>query len=175
MIIQCKSCNKSFNVPDDAIVNNGRLVQCSSCGNKWTQFPIPIKKKLKKKQIEKIESPTQIKTFNKTKKNINYKKKKKSGPALYSKEYLETKHGLNIETNTNTKKNNKRAETKNKEKPGIGFYGHILIISISFTFFAGVLNQTKEIIISYYPFAEEYINYFFEALLIIKTYALSII
>ena len=32
--------SKKFIVPDNAITSAGRLVQCSSCGNKWTQFPI---------------------------------------------------------------------------------------------------------------------------------------
>ena len=40
MIIQCNSCDKKFNVPDGAITEAGRLVQCSSCGNKWTQYPL---------------------------------------------------------------------------------------------------------------------------------------
>ena len=39
MIIQCNSCSKKFVVPDGAIKAKGRLVQCSSCGNKWTQYP----------------------------------------------------------------------------------------------------------------------------------------
>ena len=45
MILSCNSCNKKFVVPDDAITEAGRLVQCSACGNKWKQFPIKIKKK----------------------------------------------------------------------------------------------------------------------------------
>ena len=40
MIIECNSCNKKFNVPDNAIPATGRLVQCSNCGNKWTQYPV---------------------------------------------------------------------------------------------------------------------------------------
>ena len=43
MILECKSCQKKFIVPDSAITNTGRLVQCSSCGNKWTQYPIKQK------------------------------------------------------------------------------------------------------------------------------------
>ena len=46
MIIQCNSCDKKFSVPDSAIGASGRLVQCSSCGNQWTQYP--INKNLKK-------------------------------------------------------------------------------------------------------------------------------
>ena len=47
MILSCNSCEKKFVVPDNAISANGRLVQCSSCGNKWTQFPIDNKTKPK--------------------------------------------------------------------------------------------------------------------------------
>ena len=43
MILECKSCQKKFVVPDNAIPATGRLVQCSSCGNKWTQFPVSKK------------------------------------------------------------------------------------------------------------------------------------
>ena len=50
MLVNCNSCQKKFVVPDSAITENGRLLQCGSCGNKWTQYPIkektvkPIKK-----------------------------------------------------------------------------------------------------------------------------------
>ena len=43
MIIECTSCQKKFNVPDSAITSAGRLVQCSSCGNQWTQYPLKTK------------------------------------------------------------------------------------------------------------------------------------
>ena len=109
MILECKSCQKKFIVPDNAIPSTGRLVQCSSCGNKWTQFPV-LKKVTKKTKTpnpknEKIEKPTivkskfkEIKTFDtviKKKKKI----KKRSGPSIYSKEYLEKKHGIKIDGN----------------------------------------------------------------------------
>jgi len=50
MLVNCNSCQKKFVVPDSAITESGRLLQCGSCGNKWTQYPIkekpaePIKK-----------------------------------------------------------------------------------------------------------------------------------
>ena len=49
MILSCNSCEKKFVVPDNAIGPSGRLVQCSSCGNKWKQFPIKneVKKKIR--------------------------------------------------------------------------------------------------------------------------------
>ena len=35
MILECKSCQKKFVVPDNAITIAGRLVQCSACNNQW--------------------------------------------------------------------------------------------------------------------------------------------
>ena len=62
MIIKCNSCEKSFTVPDNAITTSGRLVQCGSCGNKWTQYPQEnINKtpsiKIEKKPIQKQNLP----------------------------------------------------------------------------------------------------------------------
>ena len=55
MIIQCNSCQKSFNVPDNAITEKGRLVQCSACGNKWTQYLKISNKKEEKISANKID------------------------------------------------------------------------------------------------------------------------
>ena len=90
MILECKSCQKKFIVPDNAITNTGRLVQCSSCGNKWTQFPVtkkkiketvyfPAKKELIKKSIKvppKIKEEKNFKTIE--------KKKEKSEKKIWS-------------------------------------------------------------------------------------------
>ena len=35
MIITCEKCNKTFNIQDKLIPDNGRLLQCGSCGHKW--------------------------------------------------------------------------------------------------------------------------------------------
>ena len=72
MILECKSCQKKFLVPDNAITSSGRLVQCSSCGNKWTQFPIKKKNELYKKQTESRE------LFTKKSKTIKKKTFRKS-------------------------------------------------------------------------------------------------
>ena len=51
MILTCSSCEKKFVVPDQAITADGRVVQCGSCGNKWKQFPINVKKVTKIKKL----------------------------------------------------------------------------------------------------------------------------
>ena len=85
MILSCNSCGKKFVVPDNAISAAGRLVQCSSCGNKWKQFPIkePVKAKPK---IAKIEnSPQKITKI--TKKRIG-KLKKELGRFILSRIFI---------------------------------------------------------------------------------------
>ena len=72
MIITCTECKKRFEVPDNAIPVEGRVVQCSSCSNEWKQFP------LKKPEIvKKTTSFSTKKTIQPIKKKIV---KKSKGP-----------------------------------------------------------------------------------------------
>ena len=49
MIISCPECNKRFNIDQNLIPEDGRLLQCSNCMHKW-HFII-------KKNEEIIEQP----------------------------------------------------------------------------------------------------------------------
>ena len=86
MLINCDACQKKFTVPDSAITVSGRLLQCGSCGNKWTQFPA------KDNTVDKIKNiiPTRInKSSSKNKVETSSQKKRKIN--LYSEEYLKKK------------------------------------------------------------------------------------
>tara|TARA_Y100000816_G_C26045432_1_gene547823 strand:- start:801 stop:1298 length:498 start_codon:yes stop_codon:yes gene_type:complete len=154
MIIICKSCNKKFNVPQNAIPKEGRLVQCSSCGNKWVQFPEVSKKVDTKKSIKPVS----------VKKTPKKRTVKRSGPTIYSSEYLEKKHGIKIKDTSNT---SKTRTAKKEVKTSLGFYSVFLITIIFLTAFLGVLNLNKELVISNLPVTEKYINYLFENINII--------
>ena len=154
MIIICKSCNKNFNVPQNAIPKEGRLVQCSSCGNKWVQFPEVSKKVDTKKSIKHVS----------VKKTPKKRTVKRSGPTIYSSEYLEKKHGIKIKDTSNT---SKTRTAKKEVKTSLGFYSVFLITIIFLTAFLGVLNLNKELVISNLPVTEKYINYLFENINII--------
>ena len=159
MILECKSCQKKFLVPDNAITSSGRLVQCSSCGNKWTQFPI------KKKPVSEPKIITQKIKVEKTLNPIIKKrktKKKKTGPSIYSKEYLEKKHGINIDGNST--KFVKSKTVKKSSKSYFGFYSYLTIFIIAILMVIGILNLTKNVIILNFPFTEIYIEYLFENL-----------
>ena len=172
MILECKSCQKKFIVPDNAITKAGRLVQCSSCGNKWTQFPVIEKtaKKPKNLQVKKetIKKAVKIQTKTKEQKIFSATEKKKKivrkkrGPSIYSKEYLEKKHGINIDGN-NTRKEKNYSHNK-VSKSYFGFYSYLIILLFLVSSVIGILNLTKEIIIFYLPFTEMYIEYLFENL-----------
>ncbi len=172
MILECKSCQKKFIVPDSAITNAGRLVQCSSCGNKWTQFPVtkkvikepknfPAKKETIKDSI-KVSPTIQKEKIS----NIIEKKKKKikkrTGPSIYSKEYLEKKHGIKIDEKNTSKPKNK--SDKKISKSYFGFYSYLIVFLVSVSLVIGILNLTKDIIILKFPFTKIYIEYLFENL-----------
>ena len=161
MILSCNSCDKKFVVPDNAISANGRLVQCSSCGNKWTQFPIGKKIKTKEK-ISKIKSlPKKIQSSAKITKR---KVRKKTGPDLYSPEYLAKKHGIKIDS----KPVLQNKATEGKTKVGIGFYSFVIISAVIAISILRLLYFTQDIIIEKLPIAEIYINYLFESIRNIK-------
>ena len=53
MIISCEKCAKKFNVNDNLIPNDGRNLQCSSCGHKWFFKKKNNEEKLKEKPLKK--------------------------------------------------------------------------------------------------------------------------
>ena len=158
MILSCNSCEKKFVVPDNAIGKTGRLVQCSSCGNKWKQFPIV-------REIEQKEKITAApKKARKIVKNIKRKASKKSGPNLYSPEYLAKKHGIKIKSEPEIK----NKTIKNKTKVNFGFYNFIVVWSIILILILRLLYFTQDAITERLPVAEIYLNYLFESIRNIK-------
>ena len=156
MIIQCESCQKKFVVPDSAVTAKGRLVQCSSCGNKWTQYPIK-QKTPKIVNVKNITKPSKQKI----------KRKKTSGIDVYSDEYLQKKHGIKIidpsSSNLKTKGSNQNKIGK-KRSVSFGFFNYLITISILSIFFVGILNFERSRLSRKFPFLEPYIEGFFETL-----------
>ena len=164
MLVNCNSCQKKFTVPDSAITEAGRLLQCGSCGNKWTQYPI----KIDFSKEEKVKKETQKTTLAKLKqvpiaKKIKAtNKKKKREILLYSEEYLRKKHGLEIKDNLDNKKNVKSSNSSN-------FFGQLTITIIFLLAFFGILNLTRDLIVVNYPMTEIYIDSLYEVFNILLT------
>ena len=151
MILSCNACEKKFVVPDNAIGPNGRLVQCSSCGNQWKQFPINKEIQTKKKVFKVKSSSKKIQSASKTTKR---KVKKKSGPDLYSPEYLAKKHGIKISSQPVLQ----NKTSKDKTKTGLGFYSFIIISAVVAISILRLLYFTQDIIIEKLPISEIYID-----------------
>ena len=156
MILSCNSCEKKFVVPDQAITDAGRTVQCGSCGNKWKQYPI-------EKTINKITSDKKINN-NKTASTpiapkIKKKKVKKTREInLYSPEYLAKKHGISLNNiNTNNRPNS-------NEKVSFGFYNSLILFIFIFITLSKILHFFKDFIVLKLPFVEFYLDYFFESI-----------
>ena len=64
MIISCENCNKKFEVGDNLIPEQGRLLQCSSCDHKW--FFKKTEKLIEKKEPKKIIKEDANKILNET-------------------------------------------------------------------------------------------------------------
>ena len=163
MILTCNSCGKKFVVPDSAITASGRTVQCGSCGNKWKQFPLNEANKKQsvssnqRKVSKPIKAQQNIKKSKKVKKN-NIKKPKEI--SLYSPEYLAKKHGINL-NETKIKKNIVQNKTN---KVSFGFYSSLIIFIFFVISFSRILYFSQNLIISYFPVSEFYLNYFFESI-----------
>ena len=163
MILSCNSCEKKFVVPDNAIRPTGRLVQCSSCGNKWTQFPVNKEIKTQEKTSKDKPLSKKIQKFpitNNNSKASRRKIRKKTGPNLYSPEYLAKKHGIKIKEQPTLK----NKINKNETKVSFGFYNSFLIFIIITISVLRILYFTQDIIVEKLPISEIYITYLFETI-----------
>ena len=159
MILSCNSCGKKFVVPDNAITEAGRIVQCGACGNKWKQFPVEIaeKKKVISKTVakENITKPISPKKPKSIKRKVPKKTREIN---LYSPEYLAKKHGIKI-------KDSEPKASKGsipKDKVSFGFYSSLLVFVVFVTFFSRSLYFAQSYIITLFPITEFYLSYFFE-------------
>jgi predicted Zn finger-like uncharacterized protein len=175
MLVSCNSCQKKFTVPDSAITENGRLLQCGSCGNKWKQFPIrsePTKKDKLIKEIPKF-TKTKLNQIPKIKKIKKAVKKKKREINLYSEEYLKKKHGLVIKESLAIK--NVGSQKSKITNFSSNFFNYLIIAVVVVIAFFAILNLTKDILVEHYPFTESYIYTLYEVLEIFKSSISSLI
>ena len=73
MIIQCENCNKKFEIQDNLIPDDGRVLECGSCVHQWHYTPITKLELTDEVQIK--EEPTEQLIIKKTKKKSKIIKK----------------------------------------------------------------------------------------------------
>ena len=80
MIISCEKCEKSFNIEDHLIPDEGRLLQCGSCNHKWffrkTSISVDNNKNIDLEKKIIIENNNQKEPYNETPKTPNNSKEK---------------------------------------------------------------------------------------------------
>ena len=163
MIITCNCGEKKFTLPDNSIPLSGRLVQCGFCGLKWKQFPVgEVKNTQTVSRPQKIVSkpqPIQQKV-QKQKKIKKFTTKKPREISLYSPEYLAKKHGIKL----NDKQPKKIITKSEKDKVSFGFYSSLIVFIFLIITISRILYFSQDVIISYFPLTEYYLEYFFESI-----------
>ena len=147
MIIDCPVCNKKFDIDQDLIPTNGRLLQCGSCNHKWF-FKLNINEKKPEEEI-KIKAKKDF--------NINVESTDKN-----------LKKEKNIETEEIIPK-------KKKEKKSINYLNIILVIIISTTAIIIVLDTFKNQLTSVFPNIKFLLNNLYQSIEDIKLFILDLI
>ena len=137
MIITCEKCNKTFNIQDKLIPDNGRLLQCGSCGHKWFF-------KITKQNFEQINQINQNTNSNNEIKEENKKE------TIYEDKIEENK--------TSTKKQIK----KPLKKPKI--IKNTLVLIISLVALIVLIDTFKNPLENYFPNLKLILNNLYETL-----------
>ena len=121
MIIKCPNCNKKFQIDQNLIPSNGRMLQCGSCDHNWF-FKFENENKVEKEEIQIDE-------------NVRDSQEKTS----FEEEIIG-----NENDNTNNKEN------KLKEN-NLNYFKIILVVIISFVAFIIILDTFKNSLIYIFP------------------------
>ena len=162
MIIQCENCNKKFEIQDNLIPDDGRLLECGSCAHQWHYTPItkleltdevPIKDEPTDKVPIKDEPADEVPIKDEPAEELIIKKVKKKSKII-KKIYENDSDNEIDQTNENI---------KTKEK-NISFINFLLVGIISFVAIV-ILVDTFKIQIAYViPNISLYINELHEIL-----------
>ena len=144
MIIECPKCNKKFQIDQNLIPNNGRMLQCGSCDHNWF-FKFENENKVKNEDIQIDEK-------------INDSKEKTS---------------FEEDTIENENKNANNEESKLKEN-NLNYFKIILVAIISFVAFIIVLDTFKNSLTSIFPNIKIILDNLYQSLHDIKLFMLDL-
>tara|TARA_Y100001970_G_scaffold88885_1_gene112184 strand:+ start:721 stop:1170 length:450 start_codon:yes stop_codon:yes gene_type:complete len=148
MIIDCPNCNKKFQIDENLISNDGRLLQCGSCDHKWFFKLKPVDIKIEKKTYEETNINTNL--------NIDVE--------IPKKEKID-KEKVNFK--------NKYDDVINKKKTN---YFNILIVAIiSIIAIILIIDTFKYQLILLFPNVEFFLNNLYETMKDIKVFIIDLI
>jgi len=178
MIIQCESCLSKFQVKDEDIPKEGRMVQCSNCSQKWFQAPIKIQSSIKS-DIDENVSKTQFeasdgrtykfmgsqwaellrsgKTGLVAKRTIAAELNRRAGITKPKKSRERVKKTKEVEIESITKiidPSSEQIDSDAQQKKGLGFFGYIILLTIITLSIIGILKTFQNELIMYFPETE---------------------
>jgi len=178
MIIQCENCSRKFQVKDEDVPKEGRMVQCSNCSQKWFQVPVKIQSSTtpdKDKKISKMEfeaSDGRVYRFmgsqwaevlrsGKTgllaKRTIGAELNRRAGIAKPKKSRKRVKKTEEMEIESITKiidPSSEQIDSENQQKGGLGFFGYIILLTVITLSVVGILKTFQNELIMYFPETE---------------------
>ena len=147
MIIDCPNCNKKFDIDQNLIPIDGRLLQCGACNYKWF-FKLNIVEKKNEEQIE-IEAKPDLK--------INDESKDQP-----------TKDEINTEVE-------EISTVKKKEQNKINYLNMLLVIIISSIAFILVLDTFKDQLTSIFPNINFLLDNLYQSIEDVKLFIIDLI
>ncbi len=136
MIISCEKCNKKFEISDNLIPDDGRLLECGSCSYQWHYIPQNRIKLVN--EVKDIDSPIKVKKISKKQK---------------TKKIITNENNDFSSTHTSTSKSN-----------SVGFLSYLLVITISFIALIILIDTFKSFINSFIPGIDFYLSSLYESL-----------
>ena len=166
MIISCPECSKRFNVDQNLIPKDGRLLQCSNCEHKW-HFKIEIKDEIDDVSLKSdkviFESKSEEIRIKTTENDSLIEGKSKKEPKKKEKVVKKTKKIKQKKTNQNS---------RNKS---IGFFNMIIILIISFVAFVIILDTFRNELSKYIPLLNSLLNSFYAIIADINSFIKDLI
>ena len=164
MIISCPECSSRFNIDQNLIPKDGRLLQCSNCMHKW-HF-------IKKKNEEIIEEP--IKSEELIIENKNQEKKINPSQEFIPIEDETIEKELKKVKKVVNKEKNKEQKRKKKGKP-IKLLNMIIVIIISVAALIIIIDTFRIELSKYMPFLNPMLDSFYAIIADINSFIKDLI
>ena len=164
MIISCPECNKRFNIDQNLIPEDGRLLQCSNCMHKW-HFII-------KKNDEIIEEP--IKSEEAIIENNNVEKKVNPSQEFIPIKDETIEKELKKDQKIINKVKKKEQKREKKDKP-IKLLNMIIVIIISVAALIIIIDTFRIELSKYMPFLNPMLDSFYAIIADINSFIKDLI
>ena len=163
MIISCPECNKRFNIDQNLIPKDGRLLQCSNCMHKW-HFIIEKNEKIIEQPIKSEEIITESK---------NQEKKINPSQEFIPTEDETVEKKLNKEQKEQKIKK-KEQKRKKKDKP-IKLLNMIIVVIISVAALIIIIDTFRIELSKFMPFLNPMLNSFYAIIADINSFIKDLI